>query len=48
VFIVVSVYFVIGSVWKLLDTPSYLQIVVFMVRITTAVVMASAFSHAEE
>jgi hypothetical protein len=23
VFIVVSVYFVIDSVWKLLDTPSY-------------------------
>jgi len=23
VFVVVSVYFVINSVWKLLDTPSY-------------------------
>jgi hypothetical protein len=25
VFIVVSVYFVIDSVWKLLDTPSYIR-----------------------
>jgi hypothetical protein len=27
VFIVVSVYFVIGSVWNLLDTPLYSEII---------------------
>jgi len=33
VFVVVVVYFIIDIVWKLLETPSYVQLMLFILRV---------------